>query len=103
MARQRSPNRDEALKIYLKHKGNITNRAITEILGEKEKTISNRKSRDAGVMQAQTALRGFSDPNQSYRVFIREWGTGVDVRREWVCNPRGGDEQNGFSIMDNEY
>lgn len=47
MARQRSPNRDEALKIYLKHKGNITNRAIADLLGEKEKTISNWKSRDS--------------------------------------------------------
>lgn len=46
MARARSPNRDKALQIYLEHNGNIANRTIAEILCEKEKTISNWKSRD---------------------------------------------------------
>lgn len=46
MARARSPNRDKALQIFLNHKGDITNRAIAEQLDEKEKTISNWKSRD---------------------------------------------------------
>lgn len=38
-------NKNEALKLFLEHKGNITNRKIAEILGEKEKTISAWKSR----------------------------------------------------------
>jgi phage terminase small subunit len=46
VARQRSPNRDKALQIFLEHEGNIKNRDIAEMLGEKEKTISNWKSRD---------------------------------------------------------
>lgn len=46
VARARSPNRDKALQIYLEHNGNIANRKIADLLGEKEKTISNWKSRD---------------------------------------------------------
>ncbi|MCY9508551.1 phage terminase small subunit [Paenibacillus larvae] len=54
MARARSPNRDKALKIWLKRSGNITNREIAEMLGEKEKTISNWKSRDKWNVVLQT-------------------------------------------------
>lgn len=46
MARERSPARDKAFQIYKEHKGNITNREIANILGEKENTISNWKCRD---------------------------------------------------------
>lgn len=46
LARERSLNRDKAFEIYIKHGGNIENRAIAEMLGEKEKTISNWKCRD---------------------------------------------------------
>ncbi|PGC57638.1 phage terminase small subunit [Bacillus wiedmannii] len=46
MARQRSPNRDRAKEIYINNNGNITNKSIAELLGEKEKTVSNWKSRD---------------------------------------------------------
>lgn len=38
-------NKDKALALFLEHKGNITNRKIAELLGEKEKTISAWKSR----------------------------------------------------------
>lgn len=40
-----SENREKALKLFLDYKGDITNRKIAEILGEKEKTISAWKSR----------------------------------------------------------
>lgn len=40
-----SANKARALEIFLEHKGNITNRKIADILGEKEKTISAWKSR----------------------------------------------------------
>jgi hypothetical protein len=40
-----SENKAKALEIYLEHQGNITNRKIAELLGEKEKTISAWKSR----------------------------------------------------------
>lgn len=46
MARVRSPNRDIAFEIYKEHNGDITNREIANILGEKEKTVSNWKCRD---------------------------------------------------------
>lgn len=41
-----SANKKRALEIFLEHKGNITNRKIAELLGEKEKTISAWKSRE---------------------------------------------------------
>ena len=46
LARARDPNRDKALEIYKAHEGNITNRAIAEMLSVPEKTISAWKSRD---------------------------------------------------------
>ncbi|MCC0654218.1 MULTISPECIES: phage terminase small subunit [unclassified Clostridioides] len=46
MAKARSPNRDKALNLYIERNGNITNREISEILKENEKTISNWKCRD---------------------------------------------------------
>ncbi|MGO0884930.1 phage terminase small subunit [Clostridioides difficile] len=46
MAKARSPNRDKALDLYIEHNGNITNREISELLEENEKTISNWKCRD---------------------------------------------------------
>lgn len=46
MGRQRSPNREEAFKIYKRHKGNIKNKAIAEILGEDPKTVSKWKTLD---------------------------------------------------------
>lgn len=46
MARQRSQNRDKALEIFINANGKITNKEIAESLNEKEKTVSNWKSRD---------------------------------------------------------
>lgn len=53
MPRQRSPNRDKALEIFKEHSGNITNRAIAEILQEDEKKVAVWKNRDkwANVVQ----------------------------------------------------
>ena len=45
MARQRDPNRDKAFEIYKEHNGNITNRAIAEMLDVSEKTIGSWKSK----------------------------------------------------------
>jgi len=42
----RNPNREKACQIWIEHDGNITNRQIAELLGEKEKTISAWKCRD---------------------------------------------------------
>ncbi|QHZ52170.1 phage terminase small subunit [Paenibacillus larvae] len=57
MARARSPNRERALEIWLKHSGEISNRKLAEMLGEKEKTISNWKSRDKWNVVLQTGER----------------------------------------------
>ena len=46
MARNRSPNRDKAFKIFKRHKGNISNKEIGEILGVDPKTISKWKTLD---------------------------------------------------------
>nr|WP_236870953.1 phage terminase small subunit [Brevibacillus laterosporus] len=46
MAKARSPNRDKAFELWLESDGNISNRELADQLGEKEKTISNWKSRD---------------------------------------------------------
>lgn len=46
MARPRSPNRDKAFKIYKRHKGNISNKELSEILSEDPKTISKWKTLD---------------------------------------------------------
>lgn len=53
MGRARSPNRDKAYDIFKENGGNITNRAIAEILNEDEKIIAVWKSRDkwANVVQ----------------------------------------------------
>ncbi|MGE7984917.1 phage terminase small subunit [Lysinibacillus fusiformis] len=45
MARARDPNRDRAFEIYKEHNGDITNRAIAEMLGVPEKTIGSWKSK----------------------------------------------------------
>jgi len=45
MARARDPNRDKAFEIYKEHGGNITNRAIAEMLDINEKTIGSWKSK----------------------------------------------------------
>ncbi len=45
MARARDPNRDKAYEIYKEHNGDITNRAIAEMLGVPEKTIGSWKSK----------------------------------------------------------
>lgn len=54
MAKARSPNRERALQIWLECNGGISNRELAEILGEKEKTISNWKSRDKWIVVLQT-------------------------------------------------
>ncbi|QDX92473.1 hypothetical protein EEL30_09130 [Brevibacillus laterosporus] len=54
MAKARSPNRDKALELWLESGGNISNRELAEQLGEKEKTISNWKSRDKWNVVLQT-------------------------------------------------
>lgn len=46
MARQRSPNRDKAFKIYKDNNGDITLREIANILDTPEKTISGWKVKD---------------------------------------------------------
>lgn len=46
MARARDPNRDKAFEIYKQHNGEITNRAIAEILDCPEKSIGGWKSKD---------------------------------------------------------
>ena len=46
MPRQRSPNRDRAFEIYRQNGGDITNRAIAEMIGEDEKVVAVWKSRD---------------------------------------------------------
>lgn len=46
MARPRSPNRDKAYKIYKRHKGDISNKRIAEILHEDPKTVSKWKKLD---------------------------------------------------------
>ena len=46
MLRQRSPNRDEAFKIYKRHNGNIKNKQIAELLNEDPKTVSKWKTLD---------------------------------------------------------
>lgn len=57
MARQRSPNRDRAFEIYKEHGGNITNRAIADLLDEDEKVIAVWKSRDKWNVIQQSSER----------------------------------------------
>lgn len=46
MGKLRSPNRDKALEIYIEHKGNITPRAIADMLGESSSNINSWKNKD---------------------------------------------------------
>ncbi|CEK34289.1 phage-related terminase small subunit-like protein,Uncharacterized conserved protein,Phage terminase small subunit [[Clostridium] sordellii] len=46
IARTRNPNRDKALEIYIKNKGNIKISELAEVLNEKPKTVSSWKSKD---------------------------------------------------------
>lgn len=45
MAKKEKPKREQALDLFLKHKGDITNRRIAEILDANEKTVSVWKYR----------------------------------------------------------
>lgn len=54
MARIRDPNRDKAHEIYKQHKGDITNRAIAELLGIDEKKVAVWKQRDKWNVVQQT-------------------------------------------------
>lgn len=45
MAKKEKPLREQALDLFLKHKGDITNRAIAKKLGANEKTVSVWKYR----------------------------------------------------------
>ncbi|HDR7486371.1 TPA: terminase [Bacillus pacificus] len=54
MARQRSPDRNKAYEIFEEHKGDITNRKISELLSTSEKTVSEKtvggwKSKDGWI------------------------------------------------------
>ncbi|WP_437436003.1 phage terminase small subunit-related protein [Paenibacillus larvae] len=49
MARARSPNRDKALKIWLKRSGNITNREIAEMLGRRKRPSATGKVGISGM------------------------------------------------------
>lgn len=62
MARARDPNRDKAFEIYRQHDGNITNRAIAEMLGVPEKTIGSWKSKSKDNWDAQ--LNGVLQSNE---------------------------------------
>jgi len=46
MGRNRDPNRDKALEIYLEQEGTISNRKIAEMLSLSEKTVSGWKCKD---------------------------------------------------------
>ena len=46
MPRQRSPNRDEAQKIYIKKRGKIAINEIANILGETDGTVRDWKAKD---------------------------------------------------------
>jgi uncharacterized protein YjcR len=54
MARERSPSRDRAFKIWLEHNGDITNRQIAELVGEDEKKVAVWKQRDKWLVQQET-------------------------------------------------
>lgn len=54
MPKARNPNQDKAFEIYKEHNGNITNRAIAELLGEDEKIIAVWKSRNKWNVVQQT-------------------------------------------------
>ena len=62
MARARDPNRDKAFEIYKQHEGNITNRAIAEMLGVPEKTIGSWKSKSKDNWDAK--LNGVLQSNE---------------------------------------
>lgn len=49
MAREVNPNREKAKQLFVEHGGNITNRKISEILGEDEKKVAVWKQRDNWV------------------------------------------------------
>ena len=66
MAKQRSPNRDKAFKLFKEADGNIMNREIAQQLNISEKTVGGWKSKDKwnqkinGVLQSSTR----STPNK---------------------------------------
>jgi len=66
VAKARSPNRDKALQIWLERKGNISNRELAEMLDEKEKTISNWKSRDQWNVVLQSGERSTAKKTESH-------------------------------------
>ena len=75
MAKQRSPNRDKAFKLFKEADGNIMNREIAQQLNISEKTVGGWKSKDKwnqkinGVLQSSTRSTpnkvGASDGNQN--------------------------------------
>jgi phage terminase small subunit len=57
MPRARDPNRDKAFQIWKVKKGKITNRALAELLGVPEKTISAWKSKDKWTQKTNGVLQ----------------------------------------------
>lgn len=65
MAKARSPNREKAMEIWLERKGNVSNRELAAMLDEKEKTISNWKSRDQWNVVLQSGERSTTKKTES--------------------------------------
>lgn len=65
MARKRDPRRNEALKIFVERKGEISNRELASFLNVPEKTISAWKSRDRWNEVLQNAHCSTTDDERS--------------------------------------
>lgn len=89
MGRQRSPNRDKAFQIYKRHKGNIKNKDIAELLGEEPKTVSKWKTLDKwdkriGISKESKKNSKKQDKEDSYvNVFEKE----PDIEKQLVEIP----------------
>lgn len=68
MPRQRSPNRDKAFEIYKQYNGYISNKKISNMLNEKENTISNWKSRDKWNIECSTTNNECSTTNKKTQI-----------------------------------
>ncbi|MEG0260465.1 MAG: terminase small subunit [Lysinibacillus sp.] len=100
MARERNPKRDEAYEIYKKHNGDITNRAIAEMLDVPEKTIGSWKSKSkdnwvgklSGVLQSnerstpiKKVTKKVTEPEADIVYFEAEGEDGLTDKQRLFC------------------
>lgn len=91
-----SANKQKALEIFLEHKGEISNRKIADMLGEKEKTVSAWKSRDKWtVVLLQNSDCSTTEKNSQKSVVLQNSAAKNDLHKKKNGPPFGNQNAKG--------